>query len=124
MRVLATTAATFALVAGMFTAASTSAAPAGDTESARDSPGCVTKGEYKRTHRGMRVYRVHHRLYETNGWFIKRNNKRITRRYGFCKRARHQANARSFAVVYRKGRKMRVRAKFCGPKRTKSRSCF
>lgn len=124
MRVLPTMVAAIALIAGTFSAAITSAAPAHDADALRDTPGCVTKREYKRTDRGMRVHFVHHRLYETNGWFISRNNKRFTRRYGFCKRARHQADTKDFAVVYKLGRKARVRVTYCGPKRKKSRPCF
>ncbi|MDN5852989.1 MAG: hypothetical protein L0K86_09100 [Actinomycetia bacterium] len=131
MRVLPTVAATIALTGGMLAATSTSATAAHNTDPARssnltrDTPGCVSKREYRRTKRGMRIRVVHKRLYETHGWFIKRNHKRITRRYGFCKRARHQANTKSFAVVYRKfPKRTRVRVTFCGPRRSKSRHCF
>jgi len=68
------------------------------TSTARaDSPGCVTKGEFRRVDRGMTRRRVA-RIFDTNGRLASRYGAYATRDYNPC------ARFASVSVEYKHGR--------------------
>lgn len=50
---------------------------------AADTPGCVTKKEYRKVHRGMTKRRVH-RIFDTRGWFADGGAGGYSRVYRSC----------------------------------------
>jgi|RhiMetdeSRZDD1v2_1073273.scaffolds.fasta_scaffold15004_14 hypothetical protein len=55
-----------------------------------DTPGCVTKKEYRKIHKGMTKKRVH-RIFDTRGWFADGGAGGYSRAYLSCDH-RHEAD--------------------------------
>lgn len=62
-----------------------------------DTPGCVTRGEFRAVDNGWTKARVHRR-FDTDGWFHNRVARIVTRRYLACE----SAPVDSYFVMYRK----------------------
>lgn len=115
----------FVVVAALGVAPSATAAePGHGAADRRDTPDCVSKKEFRRTPKGTRM-RVAQRRFDTRGRGVDGGAGFLIKRYPFCKRARHQADARSFSVFYDSSRRViRVDLKFCGRTYPHRRPCF
>jgi len=77
VRLTASGAAGLALALGSLVAATSPAA------AAQDTPGCVTKKEYRKIHKGMTKKRVH-RIFDTRGWLADGAGGGFSRAYLSC----------------------------------------
>ena len=48
-----------------------------------DTPGCYTKREYRKVHKGMKIKRVH-RIFDTQGWLVDGGGGGFIRAYKGC----------------------------------------
>lgn len=85
---------------------------------------CVTKHEYKKAHKHLRMRKVQ-RIFDTSGKVKLHQTGTLVKRYRFCKRAAHQADARRFNVMYNDWPKpIDLRRKYCGRAAPHQQACF